>query len=132
MANHLDAQIKLLYPADDGSFFTADTVPLGSPFDVVANVEIGEDLMEVVDQDELIVTIRNVSQSTTIAQQTLTQTLPPQKAPLNQELRADFEPGWETGAAVGDILEAVASYTVTAGVFVDHSIASSNRFVVTA
>jgi hypothetical protein len=115
-------------PAD----FTADTVPLGQPFDVVANVEIGEDLMEVVDQDELTVSVRNLSQSTTIAQQTVTQTLTPAKAPLNQELRADFEPGWEAGANAGDILQAVASYKVNAGVFVDYSVATSPMFVVTA
>ena len=51
MPGHQDANIKLLYAADDGTFFTADTVANGAPFDIIANVEIGKTLMNTVLRD---------------------------------------------------------------------------------
>jgi hypothetical protein len=132
MANNWDAQIKLLYPADPGTFFTADTVKLGDAFDVIANVEIGRNLMEFVDRHSVSVAVRNLSKSTTIGQETVEDKLTPQLTALNAELRVSFAAGWNAKAAVGDILEAVASYTVEAGLHTDYSIATSVMFVVVA
>ena len=41
-----DASIKLLYPVDQGTFSTLDDIDNNTPFDVIANVEIGENLNE--------------------------------------------------------------------------------------
>ena len=117
MAGNQDANIKLLYAADENSFFTADTVTNGSPFDVIANVEIGKDLMEVVSKEDLFVSVVNLSRSAVLQQQTLTNTLSPvdDPNPLNQELRVKVNAGWS--AAEGDVLQIIATYKVTAGVF---------------
>ena len=63
MSNDMDANIKLLYPVDKNSFFTIDDVGLGKEFDVIANVEVGEDLNEVIDRHEVRVGIVNLTQS---------------------------------------------------------------------
>ena len=131
MANNLDAEIKLLYAADDGTTFTANRVKLGDPFDVIANVEIGEDLMEVVDTDEVFVSVVNLSQAKLVFARSQSQNLAPQKTALNQELRIDVNAGWEVNAAVGDVLEAIATYKVRAGIYTDFSAAKSSLFIVT-
>ena len=63
MSNDMDANIKLLYPVDKNSFFTIEDVGQGKEFDVIANVEIGEDLNEVVNRHEVRVGIVNLTQS---------------------------------------------------------------------
>ena len=52
------------------------------------------------------------------------------KTPLLRELRVDIPAGWENDAEVGDVLQAVASYKITAGAQVDFSTAQSVTFVV--
>jgi hypothetical protein len=128
-----DANIKLLYIVDKNSFFTADTVRNGEEFDVIANVEIGKDLMEVISKEELFVSVVNVSQSKPL--QPLPSPLVNQLTPVanpnpfNQELRFKVAGGWK-GAAEGDVIEAIATYKVTAGVFTDFSTARSGPVVV--
>ena len=61
-----DASIKLLYPVDQGQFTTIDDIDNNTPFDAIANVEIGENLNENVDDFVLRVAIRNLTQSTTV------------------------------------------------------------------
>jgi len=132
MPGNQDANIKLLYVVDENSFFTADTVDVGAAFDVIANVEIGKDLMEVVSKENLFVSVVNLSQSTVLQQQTLENVLTPvaNPDPLNQELRIKVSGGWT--ANEGDVLEAIATYKVTAGVYTDYSAARSGTVVVSA
>ena len=132
MPGNQDANIKLLYVVDENSFFTADTVAVGAAFDVIANVEIGKDLMEVVSKENLFVSVVNLSQSTVLQQQSLENVLTPvaNPDPLNQELRIKVGGGWT--ANEGDVLEAIATYKVTAGVYTDYSAARSGTVVVSA
>jgi hypothetical protein len=130
MPGEWDANIKLLYAVDDGLFFTADTVEIGKPFDVIANVEIGENLMESVDSYDLYVSIHNLSQSTTLKQAKLSSALTPQKTTWNAELRVNIDPPFSNPAAEGDVLEAVATFKVTSGVNTDYSTAKSPSFTV--
>ena len=132
MPGNQDANIKLLYVVDENSFFTADTVTNGAAFDVIANVEIGKDLMEVVSKENLFVSVVNLSQSTVLQQQSLENVLTPvaNPDPLNQELRIKVSGGWT--ANEGDVLEAIATYKVTAGVYTDYSAARSGTVVVSA
>jgi hypothetical protein len=123
-----DANIKLLYAVDDGQFFAVDTIKAGDPLDVIANIEIGESLMEVVDKFDLFVSVRNLSQSSILLNQTLSDTLTPVSAPFNAELRVNFAGGWT--ANEGDILEVVAAFKVTGGVHQDYSLARSAPFMV--
>ena len=132
MPGNQDANIKLLYVVDENSFFTADTVANGAAFDVIANVEIGKDLMEVVSKENLFVSVVNLSQSTVLQQQSLENVLTPvaNPDPLNQELRIKVSGGWT--ANEGDVIEAIATYKVTAGVYTDYSAARSGTVVVSA
>ena len=74
----------------------------------------------------------NLSQSTVLQQQTLENVLTPvaNPDPLNQELRIKVSGGWT--ANEGDVLEAIATYKVTAGVYTDYSAARSGTVVVSA
>ena len=127
-----DANIKLLYAVDAGTFFTEDTVDNTKPFDVIANVEIGQRLNENVDRQDLFLAVQNLSQSVIKATATTGGTLAPQvNTDRNEELRASFAPpggGWGND---GDVLEVIASYKVTAGVNTDYSTARSQLFIVT-
>ena len=131
MANNWDARIKLLYPADEGTFFSADTVKHDSPFVVVANVEVGQDLHGFSDDHTLLVWVRNLSRSTTIANGSFAEKLPPARDEFRAELRVPIPAGWGTKAAPGDVLEVVASYNVQAGIHSDDSMATSDMFLVT-
>jgi hypothetical protein len=132
MSNDMDANIKLLYPVDKGSFFTIDDIGRGKEFDVVANVEVGEDLNEVINRHEVRVGIVNLTQAKAVGTpQTLSQNLVPQNnTPLLAELRVAIPGTWATDAEVGDVLQAIASYKVTAGVNIDFSTSQSVTFVV--
>lgn len=129
MANPWDANIKLLYPADDGTFFTLDVLPLNKNFDVIANVEIGENLFENVDRFELRVSIVNLTTATQVALGEVKDALTPQNnTQFQAEVRVNFGP--IQNSSVGDVLQAVASYKVIAGVNYDVSTAQSVTFVV--
>jgi hypothetical protein len=129
MPSDWDANIKLLYATDVGTFFTIDDVSNGATFDVIANVEIGENLNEHVDRFDLRVGIVNLTSSASVAIVDQGQTLTPvQNQPFLAEVRVNIPSGWT--AAVGDVLQAVASFKVTAGINLDFSTAESNTFVV--
>jgi hypothetical protein len=132
MPNPGDANIKLLYAVDQGTFFTLDDVTLDGPFDLVANIEIGSNLNQVVDAFVLRVGIRNLTTSETVHIEELKDTLTPGTDPRLEELRVEIPSGWASagsGSSVGDVLQAVASYKVEAGVNSDFSTAESNSFV---
>jgi hypothetical protein len=123
-----DASIKLLYPVDQGSFFTIDEIENNTPYDVIANVEIGEDLNQNVDDFVLRVAVRNLTQSTTV--QIVEQPgnlVPADDTTFQAEERVSFN---APNQAVGDVLQAVASYRVNAGVTSDFSTAESVTFTV--
>lgn len=128
MAGDFDARIKLLYPVDQNTFFTLDDVANGATFDVIANVEIGRDLNAVVDSFDLRVGIVNLTTSASVATVNDSGALAPSATDFFQERRVNIAAGWV--AAVGDVLQAVASYKVTAGVHTDFSTAESVLFVV--
>jgi hypothetical protein len=128
MPSDLDASIKLLYPTDENTFFTIDDVESGKAFDIIANVEIGQDLNQSVDSFDLRVGIINLTQSTSVVTVQDNGPLTPASAPHLDERRVNVPAGWT--ASPGDVLQAVASYKVTAGVNIDYSTAQSVTFVV--
>jgi hypothetical protein len=127
MPSDWDASIKLLYAVDVGAFFTIDDVANGADFEVVANVEIGQDLNQNVDRFDLRVGIVNLTQSSSVKIVNDSGTLTPTAAPFLQERKVRIS-GWS--AQAGDVLQAVASYKVTAGANTDFSTAISPTFVV--
>ncbi|MGH3838418.1 MAG: hypothetical protein ACRDSF_22395 [Pseudonocardiaceae bacterium] len=132
MPSDHDANVKLLYATDLNTFLTIDDVPLGDSFDVILNVEIGKDLFQIVDRFDARVGIRNLTQSINVATADLGGLLTPGDGTFAffQELRVNIPGGWNANAAVGDVLQAVASYKVTAGSNFDFSWAESHTFVV--
>jgi hypothetical protein len=127
-----DANIKLLSAVDDGQDFAVDTIDKNTSFDVLANLEIGSRLNEVVTRHDLFVQVQNLSQSNILTQQNFGTALTPQvNQTRNLEQRLDFNVpagGWPGNE--GDILEVVASYKVTAGVNTDYSAARSQLFII--
>jgi hypothetical protein len=128
MPSDFDASIKLLYPVDLNQFFTIDDVAAGDSFDVIANVEIGQDLNQNVDNFDLRVGIVNLTQSSSVAIANDSGALAPAPTPFLDERRVNIPAGWS--ANPGDVLQAVASYKVTAGANTDVSSAVSQTFVV--
>jgi hypothetical protein len=128
MPSPWDASIKLLDPVDDNTQFSIDDVPNAAPFDVIANVEIGENLNEHVDEFVLRVAIRNLTASTTVATEQKAGALTPaNNQAFLDRVKVDIN-NWS--ANVGDVLQAVASYKVVAGINTDFSTAESKTFVV--
>jgi hypothetical protein len=129
MANAWDASIKLLYPVDQGTFFTVDVLEPADPYDVVANVEIGEDLNEFASEHILRVAVINLTTASQVAIQEVKETLVPQNnTPRREEMRASFGPVANSDS--GDVLQVVASYKVIAGANVAQSTATSETFVI--
>ncbi|GID91609.1 hypothetical protein ACFQFC_01730 [Amorphoplanes digitatis] len=128
-ANAHDAAIKLLYAADKGTDFTVGVLDLGKPFDVVADVEIGENLNEDVDEHSIRVSIVNLSSANRIALGTVSAVIKPQNnTPRRDRLRVPF--GALANADPGDVIQAIGSYKVTAGINTDVSVAFSETFTV--
>jgi len=129
MPSDFDANVKLLDAVDSGTFFTIDDVSNGAAFDVIANVEIGRDLNQNVDSFDLRVGIVNLTQSKSVTIVDDSGALVPVATPFFDQRRVTIPAGWGN-AAVGDVLQARASYKVTAGANFDFSSAVSNTFVV--
>jgi len=133
MANAWDASVKLVYPADQGTNFTVDVLEPGTPFDVIADVEIGEDLNENVDDFVLRVGVVNLTTSVQVALVKVKAALIPQpNTNARDQIRADFVAVQNAAnpPAIGDVLQAVASYSVRSGATKDVSTAQSATFVV--
>jgi hypothetical protein len=123
-----DASIKLLYPVDQGQFTTLDDIDNATPFDAIANVEIGENLNENVDDFELRVAVVNLTTSNTIQIETLKRALnPADDTTFTAEERVSLNAPNQTA---GDVLKLVASYRVNAGSNSDTSSAESVTFTV--
>ena len=130
MANNWDARIKLLRPTDAGTPFTADTVVRGKTFDVVASVEVGKGIHQFTTEYTISLSVINLSKATQVGQVSDNQKLPPDETEYNDELRLNFPAGWSGKADVGDVLQAVAGYTVLAGSQTDYSTSTSQLFLV--
>ncbi len=131
MAGVWDAEIKLLYAADAGAFFATNSVANGADFEVVANLEVGQNLMQVIDDGELYVSVRNLTQSSILT--------PPGKITQKVLLTAQNGPEENREEKVlisgstsenGDELEVVCDFKAVAGVNTDVSIARTQSFVV--
>jgi hypothetical protein len=121
-----DASIKLLYPVDKDQFTTIDDIDNNTPFDAIANVEIGENLNEHVDDFVLRVAVLNLTQSTTIQVEELSRPLTPEDdTTFTAEERVPLNAPNQTP---GDVLQLVASYRVNAGSNSDFSNAESVTF----
>ena len=123
-----DASIKLLYPVDAGGFTTVDDIDNATAFDAIANVEIGENLNENVDDFVLRVAVLNLTQSTTIQVEELKRGLTPaDDTTFTAEERVSLN---APNQSPGDVLKLVASYRVNAGSNSDTSSAESVTFTV--
>jgi hypothetical protein len=123
-----DASIKLLVPVDQTTGNTIDDLANGSPFDALADVEIGEDLNENVDDFLLRVSVINLTTSQTIQIVDKPGTLTPvDDTTFTAKERVSFNPPPQTP---GDVLKLVASYRVNAGSNSDISTAESVTFAV--
>ena len=123
-----DASIKLLYPVDKGGFTTLDDIDNGTAFDAIANVEIGENLNENVDDFVLRVAVVNLTTSTTIQIEELKGGLTPaNNTTFLAEERVSLN---APNQSPGDVLKLVASYRVNAGSNSDTSSAESVTFTV--
>jgi hypothetical protein len=129
MPSDFSASIKLLYIVKDGMYFPIDDIINGSSFDVIANVDIGQDLYQNVDNFDLWVSVLNLSQLSVLGAEHVGGVLIPSTTSFNDEVRVDFDSGWN--ANVGDVLRAMASFKVTAGANFMVSTAQSSFFVVT-
>jgi hypothetical protein len=128
MANPEDAAIKLLYAADDNTLFTADTVQNGSAFDLVADVEIGEQIFRVIDSIDIFASVRNLTRSTSLALTKHENVAPQNNNHDRRQVRLDVNSGWT--ANEGDVLQAVATLKVTYGANAHYSHTESDTFVV--
>jgi hypothetical protein len=129
MSGTWDANIVLVYIVCEDRFFAIDALDNGEAFDVLADVRIGRNLMQFVNECELCVSVRNLSQSSTLLRRRQSYPLAPQDAPLDQQLLVKFSAGWN--ASDGDVLEVLATFKVKAGINRDYSLARSAPFIVT-
>ena len=130
MANSEDASIKLLYAADAGTYFTANTVQVDEAFDLIANIEIGENLFENVDDLDLFVGVRNLTQSTSVTEVAHHEKLiPANNQEERREVRVNIVPP-PAATKEGDVLQCVATLKITHGANADYSQAMSDTFVV--
>ena len=131
-ANAWDAILNQIYPvtpAGTGTVAVAD-VPNGDPYDILCDIQIGENLNEHVDQFVLSVSVLNLSTGAPLSGSpaSVTKILTPvDDANFATTERVSFP---APGATVGDVLKATASVEVTAGSNTDISNAESATFVV--
>jgi hypothetical protein len=128
MTGSWDAGIKRVYTLDRSGSPAIHTVRKGDPFEVIAEVSIGQSLMQVITGCDLAVSVRNLSQSRILACQRLSYPLAAQEAGLRHRLDATVDAGWN--ANEGDVLEVIATFKVTAGVHKTYSLARSAPFIV--
>ena len=128
MTGSWDAAVRLVYVNDHTGSVAVGTIGNGRPFEVVAEIKIGQSLMQVVGGCDLFVSVRNLSRSCILSRRRLSYALAPQNAPLRQRLEAAFDAGWK--ADDGDVLEVIVTFKVTAGIHQSYSLASGTPLVV--
>jgi hypothetical protein len=131
MPGEYDARFNQLSVVDQGTSFTLDTLASGKDFDVIADIEVGESLNEVISRIQIWVSVGNLTQLIQVQSQVYDNGTPgPAKAPRNERITIPFKA--LTGVNEGDLLEAVATLKVTAGVLSDISDARSQKFIFTS
>ena len=128
MAGTWDADITIIHAADEGGSLAVDTIPCGEAFDVLATIRVGRNLMQFVDTCDLFVSVHNLSAGRLLTRRRLSLPLAPQDVALTRQLRVAVAGGW--AAEDGDLLEALATLKITAGVNPDYSLARSAPFIV--
>jgi len=131
MATNFSAEIKNLRLVDTSTNFTADTVKNGGAFDVLADIEAGSGINSVANEDQLYVTVRNLSKFTVLATAAPTRVLAPSGNARTETLKVSIT-AWTGAADPGDVIDAVASYRFEAGIYNAHSSAQSDTSIVTA
>ncbi|UJV38528.1 hypothetical protein [Streptomyces sp. AMCC400023] len=130
MPGEYDARIKDLSVVEKGTSFTVDTLATAGDFDVLADIEVGASLNAVITRMQIWVSVGDLSQLTRVDLQTYDQPATPVNGPRSEQIRIPFNA--LTGVGEGDLLQAVATLKVTAGVLTDVSNAKSEPFIFTA
>ncbi|MFE6937525.1 hypothetical protein [Streptomyces chartreusis] len=130
MPGEYDARIKDLSVVEKGTSFTVDTLAAAGDFDVLADIEVGASLNAVITRIQIWVSVGDLSQLTRVDLQTYDQPATPVNGPRSEQIRIPFNA--LTGVGEGDLLQAVATLKVTAGVLTDVSNAKSEPFIFTA
>ena len=132
MPGATDACIKDLYITEPNGNDPAEVVGKGKPFDIVADIEIGGQVMRHIDADKLFASVRNVHRSSATPLPVLTTNRAAARgsSSFRDTLRIKVGPGWT--ASEGDLLEAVATYKTESGLDLDYSKATSQQVMVTA
>ncbi|MGW4874749.1 hypothetical protein [Streptomyces chartreusis] len=130
MPGEYDARIKDLSVVEKGTSFTVDTLATAGDFDVLADIEVGASLNAVITRIQIWVSVGDLSQLTRVDLQTYDQPATPVNGPRSEQIRIPFNA--LTGVGEGDLLQAVATLKVTAGVLTDVSNAKSEPFIFTA
>ena len=123
-----DAEIGLLHLAENGGTGPVRLVPRATAFTVLALVAVGQNLMEFVDDVELFVFVRNRSRSCTLLQAREVRSPDPQRAALSETFQVPFDGGWV--AHEGDVLDACATFKVTAGVHTTYTTRETRPVIV--
>ncbi|MER6161597.1 hypothetical protein ABT147_39785 [Streptomyces sp. NPDC001868] len=130
MPGEYDARIKDLSVVEKGTSFTVDTLATAGDFDVLADIEVGASLNAVISRMQIWVSVGDLSQLTRVDLQTYDQPATPVNGPRSEQIRIPFNA--LTGVGEGDLLQAVATLKITAGVLTDVSNAKSEPFIFTA
>jgi hypothetical protein len=129
MANSYDAVIKLLEPVDVGTNSTIDVLQTADSYEVLADVEVGENLAAFGPDFVLRVAIINLTTSAQVALNHITGTISvAANTTFTADLRVPFGP--ISGSVTDDVLQAVATFRVYSGTIEDVSSALSDTFVV--
>jgi hypothetical protein len=127
-ANAWDASINQIRPVRPGGNVAVGDVPNGDPYDILCDITIGENLNEHVDDLLLSVSVINLSTADQVLNIPVTKALTPaDDTTFFTTERVSFPAPSQTP---GDVLQAVAGVTVTAGSNTDFDSAQSATFVV--
>jgi len=127
-SNAWDASINQVRPVRQAGNVAVSDVPNGDPYDILCDITIGEDLNEHVDQLELSVSVINLTTANQVLNIPVTKALTPvDDTDFFTTERVAFP---APAQSPGDVLQAVASVTVTAGANRDLGSAQSATFVV--
>ncbi|MCK9878056.1 hypothetical protein MXD59_20160 [Frankia sp. Ag45/Mut15] len=134
MPGYWDATIKSVYAVEQGTENTLGVVKPGGAYDILADVEVGGGLISFGGAKYVLtVTVRNQSTYQIVYTDSATGTFPAQGGQqlpptASQEIRVAVP---DTGTAnEGDVLDVIATFRLTSGVFTNATSDTSPRFVV--
>ncbi|MFI9237635.1 hypothetical protein [Streptomyces sp. NPDC053079] len=112
MAGMWEAKINRLYFALDGTLSAADSLKIGQPYDVIAEIEVGAALNNVNIEDKLVVTVTNLTTGMVVRTEKPTRVLTPTNTIRRESRSVDFA---SLVALDGDVLTATCSYRAEGG-----------------